>query len=352
MEQAVADFNSASRMFGDYASRLNMVGSALNAESKFTGINRSIRSRVNAVNEAANAVARSGKSLDSIRLEYINSERALHQKLGIKHTFNLGRIVPVAGVAAAKGFKILPKIIVPWKSLIKPKIKVGPVIALLKWPTINWGFFAPFIDWIKNIFKPKPKPEPPKPDPMENYPPNWKFYTREEERANDHRMKNETQELMRKALAKWDRASIEERKVILNELFRDVQKIMGTNLDPEIRFPSLGGGTRGYHNYSMNLIGINADMLGRANSSQLLKTVVHEVRHSYQYDVVNFKNNHVVSEETRQQWASNLPPPDSNYYRGPDHSRYLTQPVEWDCKNFAGQQNELVGLTPQYGGSW
>ena len=40
------------------------------------------------------------------------------------------------------------------------------------------------------------------------------------------------------------------------------------------------------------------------------------------------------------------------YYSGDDYKRYVSQPVEWDAKNFAKQTNDVRNADSTYRGSW
>jgi hypothetical protein len=61
----------------------------------------------------------------------------------------------------------------------------------------------------------------------------------------------------------------------------------------------------------------------------------------------------LVSSQTIKKWEDNLQP---GHYKSPKlgHSfeEYLAQPVEWDAKNFAKQLSEILGIQPEYKGSW
>ena len=56
--------------------------------------------------------------------------------------------------------------------------------------------------------------------------------------------------------------------------------------------------------------------------------------------------------ETIRQWKNNF----SNYKSTSDghttYSEYVSQPVEYDAKNFAKQFTDLSGAKPTYTGSW
>jgi len=357
MESAIVDFNSVSTGMSGYAKRLNKVNSVLSTDNSMRTIRSNISSRVNAINTVAETSSKVRKCFERIHTEYINSERAAYQKLYENRTINIGGKGRFANLATVSSLNPLSKWRVSWTSLLS-SFGIGSATKIYSWSKINWGFLTPIINWIKNPFgktsskwgnfKPEPYIE-----PRQNRPANWVSYSREEERANDIKMQSETKDLVKTAQEKWKTASYEEKKVILNELLKDTQKVMGTSVNPELRIYKMSStGTRGYYHLNNRHIAINEHFLTQSDSSLLLKTVVHEVRHSYQQDVAFYRKNHLVSDETRQAWASNFPPPDSNYYSGFDHTRYLTQPVEWDSKHFAGQQHELVGLTPQYAGSW
>ena len=112
----------------------------------------------------------------------------------------------------------------------------------------------------------------------------------------------------------------------------------------------------GYTDFNTTLY-INADDLNNPDSYTLLKTVVHELRHAYQYEAINGIGNHVVSQATINAWKDSIPP---HYLQKGDivngvvvtHAMYASQAIEWDAFNFANQIDSLHGANPSYRGSW
>ena len=132
---------------------------------------------------------------------------------------------------------------------------------------------------------------------------------------------------------------------MLNDLLAGTQQIMGTNANNEINFENLNNmAARGA--YSRGRITINSQQLDAGNYD-VLRTVVHEVRHAYQQDSTKPFSSNTVSKETKKQWKSPYVSPDPQ-----NMAPYLSQPVEWDARRFAGQPDSMDGLTPVYPGSW
>lgn len=162
---------------------------------------------------------------------------------------------------------------------------------------------------------------------------------------NDKAMAKELKKLLkndRYNKKNWKKASVEERKEILKELFEDMKKIYGIdvsqiNIEPIESEP--GYTTYGYLSYyrsgSMEMT-INEDILRDAgNYDTVMDTMAHELRHGYQHSVVDNPEQYEVSEETMQKWKDNF-----NDYKTTDedgYGAYRSQPVEKDARKFAGR---------------
>lgn len=151
----------------------------------------------------------------------------------------------------------------------------------------------------------------------------------------------------------WNNATPDERKKILMEFMAEINAIMGTSVytmefDDKLR----GTGTRGQYYNSGKKVVINPDYLdgNRADSYMIMRTMIHEMRHAYQHAAVENPDQFLVSKETRDKWADNF-----KDYKDADtygYEEYVTQPIEYDAKNFAEQYGDIAGYTPKYGGSW
>jgi len=176
-------------------------------------------------------------------------------------------------------------------------------------------------------------------------------YTRAEERENDLRMQQEVENLLgqdRFSQEEWDRMTPAQREGMLNDLLAGTQQIMGTNANSEIAFRDLNNaGIRGVYSHQARTVTINTQQIEAGNHG-LLRTIVHETRHAYQYESATSPNSNIVSKETKKQWKNNL----NNYVGADDYEGYLSQPVEWDARRFAGQSDSVPGLMPVYPGSW
>ncbi len=163
---------------------------------------------------------------------------------------------------------------------------------------------------------------------------------------------------------KWDNASDEERKEMLNEYMQLLIEIMGleNTRTPIIFDDSLKDTTMGQNCDNPDgtyTIKINPDYLDDPDSYELLMrlTVMHELRHSYQRQVVNNPDDYrgTVSDETIEAWRNNLQP--GNYIdydpKKDNFEEYLEQPIEYDCESFTKDQSKLDQCDdPKYEGVW
>lgn len=152
----------------------------------------------------------------------------------------------------------------------------------------------------------------------------------------------------------WKKASVEERKEILQDYIAQISTIMG--LPPvTIRWDDEeeedGYATMGYYSPSSNSITINEWVLREGDkngfpSYNLVSTVVHEMRHYYQQEAVRDPDQYVVSEETIQAWEDSI-----NNYKSTEefmeedgmskkkaYKAYKDQEIESDARWFAKQK--------------
>lgn len=149
----------------------------------------------------------------------------------------------------------------------------------------------------------------------------------------------------------WRKLSVAERKDVLRNLLIDMNSILGTDVSTDIDFFYEQSGSRGAYASSSNSVKINEYILTKDSSYQLTQTIIHEMRHAYQHHSVKSDTNVLVSSQTIKAWENNF-----KNYRSPSHGstfeEYLSQPVEWDAKNFAKQFADIMGINPEYEGSW
>jgi hypothetical protein len=151
----------------------------------------------------------------------------------------------------------------------------------------------------------------------------------------------------------WRNLSVVERKDVLRNLLIDMNSIFGTDVSTDIDFFYEQSGSRGEYASSSNNVKINEFILAKDSSYQLMQTIIHEMRHAYQHHSVRNEKRVLVSSQTIKAWENNF-----NNYKSPSYGctfeEYLSQPVEWDAKNFAKQYHDLMvmGIHPEYEGSW
>lgn len=151
----------------------------------------------------------------------------------------------------------------------------------------------------------------------------------------------------------WRDLSVVERKDVLRDLLVDINSILGTDVSTDIDFFYKQSASRGAYASSSNRVKINEFILAKDSSYQLTQTIIHEMRHAYQHHCVKNDKRVLVSSQTIKVWENNLL--FGNYKspsQGSTFEEYLSQPVEWDAKNFAKQYTDIMGINPEYEGSW
>lgn len=143
----------------------------------------------------------------------------------------------------------------------------------------------------------------------------------------------------------WEKASAEERKWILTDFIRDINRIMGTDMNKSIVFSELDENIRGFYDSAANSVTVNSLFLDpdASNSYTIMKTLIHEMRHCYQHTACSQPDRFLVSEETLARWKNSF-----EDYKKIDivgYDAYVKQPVEWDAKLFAGQKSDISALS-------
>jgi hypothetical protein len=151
----------------------------------------------------------------------------------------------------------------------------------------------------------------------------------------------------------WQNATPEERREMMESFILEINHIMGTDVDRNVTFVSISGSTRGFYDPDTNAVTINSRYLSMPEGQgyAIMRTMIHEMRHCYQHTAAQNAETFVVGTETLEQWRYNF-----DHYRstsdGYTYDEYVSQPIEWDAKNFAGQYGDIAGHTPDYAGSW
>ncbi len=179
--------------------------------------------------------------------------------------------------------------------------------------------------------------------------------TKDQQKEQDLYMKKEIKKIKKKdrySKKTWEKASASEREAILREYIQEVASTMGISIS-QVTFktsaPENGYITSGYYSSSGNLVNLNSWLLQNGdaqgwNSYDLFETVVHELRHAYQYQACENPENFVVTEETLNSWQDSF-----DNYKDTDgfmeegmgqreaYEAYRNQAVEADARSFAGQ---------------
>lgn len=180
--------------------------------------------------------------------------------------------------------------------------------------------------------------------------------TSAQKRQMDYYMQQEMQELLgeeRYSRETWERASLEERKEILNEYLQELTVVMGLPMGT-IQYINEKGTSNGYlmgsYSAGTNQININEWVLENGGKNQitdsyeLLTTVAHEMRHAYQQAACDHPEWFIVSGETIRSWQESI-----DNHRNQDgfmeegmnaqdaYQAYRNQTIERDARWFAGQ---------------
>lgn len=136
----------------------------------------------------------------------------------------------------------------------------------------------------------------------------------------------------------WKKASLEERKQILKDLFQEMNRIYGISVDKiyieSIEAPE-GYITYGYYNNGRNIIAINEDVVSDSSKyDMIMDTMAHEMRHAYQWSVVQNPENYDVNDATVEAWRENYR--DYKTMEEDGFEAYQDQPIEKDARQFAG----------------
>lgn len=180
-----------------------------------------------------------------------------------------------------------------------------------------------------------------------------------QEAAADARMQQQIQALSNDpnfTEAAWRNATPAQRRDILRAYMREVMRIMDVDVNPSIDFSSSAPTvtptgtytTNGSYNNTTNRLYINGWIIDNASperSYQLMTTMVHELRHAYQWHAIQDPTRYQVSQETIDRWSDSF-----RNYRSTDrfmrdfnlsqdeaYRRYRAQAIEVDARAFAGQ---------------
>ena len=141
---------------------------------------------------------------------------------------------------------------------------------------------------------------------------------------------------------------------MLRDLVSELNTVFGTNVSIDIDFTvDESPYACGYYSSETNSIHINGYPLDKDNGYKMVQTTIHEMRHAYQHRAVQSEKRVLVSSKTARLWGWNFQP---GHYksttRGYTYEEYVSQPVEWDAKQFSKQYSDLIHATPLYKGSW
>ncbi len=174
----------------------------------------------------------------------------------------------------------------------------------------------------------------------------------EQEKAADDAMKQELWNVLQDekySQENWDKASVEERKQILQDYMNEVAKIYGLQdvtpniiWDPNATYES-STITWGYYTHAKHTVTLNEqallDSVGSWDSYELLETVSHELRHAYQHEAIDHPTDYMVTQETIDEWDDNF---DNYISSDTDYTNYRNQPVEVDARDFQVGRDDTI----------
>lgn len=183
-------------------------------------------------------------------------------------------------------------------------------------------------------------------------PDEYSATTSEQEKAADDAMKQELWNVLQDekySPENWDKASVEERKQILQDYMDEVVKIYGLQdvkpriiWDPDATYKE-SSITWGYYTHSRHTVTLNeqalSDSVASWDSYELLETVSHELRHAYQHEAVDHPTDYMVSKDTIDKWDDNF---DNYISSDTDYDGYRNQPVEVDARDFQVGRDDAI----------
>lgn len=166
-----------------------------------------------------------------------------------------------------------------------------------------------------------------------------------QQELQDQYMKQEIENILSQekfSEERWEQASLEERKQIIQELGQEMETVLGIDIpDPKYRNDwdeSIAGG----YQYEDNELYLNEKLLEKdiLFASGVLQ---HEIRHAYQDAVCENPDNFLVTEERIEEWQNSI----NRYEEDLSNGRYAQQVLEEDAREFAGQDSEnyTIGKT-------
>ena len=163
----------------------------------------------------------------------------------------------------------------------------------------------------------------------------------------DWKMKDEIHTLSQKteySLETWRNASDDEKRKMLLACIKEIEAIYGVRLS-DVYFiyeePNEEGMIRlGFYSSGDNSVTINEYVIQEYGVEDgydsVFDTVLHELRHAYQFAAVADSSKFEVSTETINTWRENI----NNYVGAEDFEAYRNQPIEVDARDFGDEWGE------------
>ena len=125
-------------------------------------------------------------------------------------------------------------------------------------------------------------------------------------------------------------ATIFRRKRYLRAFYTAFSVLTGNN--PPLLFETLDENHRGSYRYEDNQLVVNTLLLVSSDPHTVMRTILHEARHAFQYYAVSHPWRVVLDKGLLYEWESNI----SYYFRADEgFNVYKYQPIEADADRFA-----------------
>lgn len=82
--------------------------------------------------------------------------------------------------------------------------------------------------------------------------------------------------------------------------------MQNTSVNENITFSESSLGTIGSYNKETNKITVNVNYISQENSYSKISSIIHEMRHAYQYAAVASPEKYIITSETLSEWSANF----------------------------------------------
>lgn len=195
----------------------------------------------------------------------------------------------------------------------------------------NWN--SPWLKWLDNLLDALN---------INEYGRDYTDPGSERQSARDALMQDEMSDIFQSRalnITAWHNASTEKKKEMVQQIVDEINRIQGTKITQPVNFfyepPEDNMITMGYYQDSLKRVSINIYAMEHRSYSHVMDTIVHEMRHAYQHEVILRPGDFAVSEETAKSWDANFDNYISYDSNLDNFDEYQDQPVEADARGYA-----------------